>query len=135
MAANKRKISEIVRDRAIIARLFVEGHAQAEIVQILKAETGADYTLSQPQISRDIKAIELSWTQNDTCAISAEAARALQALHAKEGELWELWHRGREDQTSTHFAEQVMREILGCLTARCRLLGITGSTRQNIGSG
>lgn len=119
MAENKRTNGEKERDRAIIAKLSIEGYAQSDIAVKLQEITGNPYRLSQSQISRDLAIISEQWEKERIEGMRRSAARELTKLDYVEHQYWRAWTASRGEQTKTRYldaVESVMVDEGGSIT-------------------
>lgn len=102
MPANKRRPDQIRRDRAIVARLYLQGYTMAEVTRRLNAgtEEDRDYSLSLQQIAYDIGKIREAWLESALVDIDQRKAEELKKLDALEHEYWVAWRRSLQDETT-----------------------------------
>jgi hypothetical protein len=142
MAAPKRTKAQREADLAEISRLYCSGWRQADIADRL--------SVSQQQISLDLKAIFADWRKARDGAITEWTNAELAKINALEVEYWDAWRRSCEDrtrvvkgarvtpgktgkQTATN-ATTTTETLLGnpaylagvqwCIERRCKILGI-----------
>lgn len=135
MPPRKRHKLEIVRDRAKIAELYIEGKYQIEIGDIMG--------LSQQQISYDIRAIQKQWAESANDLIDRRKMEELAKTDYLERVYWQEWEQSKKEKTSqslkikdaAHQEKSLKREercgdprylqgVQWCIEQRCKLLGI-----------
>ncbi len=84
-----RSPSQEAADRRNIARLYLKGRLQSEIAE----ELG----VSQPTVSRDIKALIEEWKIERVYDINEAKARELAKIDNLELEYWEAWERSKQN--------------------------------------
>lgn len=88
MAANKRTKTQIRKDRAEIARLYLQGETQAAI--------GKKLGLVQQQIGYDLKAIRKEWLKSSLIDFNEAKARELAKIDNLEITCWQAWDRSNK---------------------------------------
>lgn len=139
MASGKHRSSaQRARDRRRVADLYLQGWIQADIA----AETG----LSQPTISRDLKAIQKEWLTSTLVDFNEAKAREIAKVDRLEREYWRAWERSCEDaETTTQKAvdtdgktrQEAIKTAKGqagdprflsgvqwCIEKRCKIMGV-----------
>lgn len=151
MAAPKRTPFEISRDRVFISQLYLQGKTQHEIVEELK-KSGRAYTLTQPIISRDLRAVQQEWLKESVRNFDVAKAKELAKIDILEREYWHGWERSRQAKTKTQSekketrgkaqqsARMMKEDMLGdprylqgvqwCIDRRCQLLGLDAPKRS-----
>jgi hypothetical protein len=136
MALSRSK-SEIEKHRRRISELYLKGMLQEEIA----AEIG----ISQPTVSRDLKAIQKVWQKETLFDFNEAKSRELERVDILEREYWQAWERSCEDAETVKQKgkagqgkpDNVERTIKGqagdprflqgvqwCIERRCKILGI-----------
>jgi len=131
---NFRSDLQIAEDRALIITLYIEGKTQVEIAKRVTSDLKRKYTLTQQQVSFDIKEskalIKASFTEKITDALLNELTK----LDYMESELWDAWHRSKKPQRITKVKEEteVLRSRNGeiVMNGDAPLEGVTGSTTE-----
>jgi hypothetical protein len=85
MAAPKRSQVQIERDRAEIARLYLQGVTQATI--------GERLDMTQQMVSYDLKAIRVRWRESALINFDEAKAAELAKIDNLEVTYWEAWER------------------------------------------
>ncbi|MCC6457266.1 MAG: hypothetical protein IT328_20095 [Caldilineaceae bacterium] len=134
MAAPKRSKVQREYDLTRIAELYLTGHTQAEIANVIG--------LTQQIVSRDLATIQQRWEEQSTIALDAAKRRELARIDELERTYWEAWRRSLEQVTKTktkrnHMGDEaiVIREetsgnpaflagVQNCIDQRCKLLGL-----------
>jgi hypothetical protein len=95
-----RSPDEIRRDRAEIARLYLQRWTQAEIGQRLG--------LSRQQVGYDLNTVREEWLQSSLVDFNARKAEELARIDRLERVYWDAWEAsGKEKETTT--SEQVSK--------------------------
>jgi hypothetical protein len=90
----KRTPDEVLRDRAEITRLHMEGKTQNEIITALGEIR--DYKLSVQTIARDLKAVRAEWLNTSIENYEKTALIELARLDREESEAWNAWERSKK---------------------------------------
>ena len=138
---HRRKPAEVARDRRRIADFYLQGWLQADIAQ----EVG----LSQPTISRDLKALQKAWLKSALIDFDAAKAKELAKVDRLEREYWAAWEASKKDKetqttekiksTTLRSKAQIRREgqvgnpsflvgVQWCIERRCKILGLDAPT-------
>ena len=141
-----RSKSEIEKHRRRISELYLKGMLQEDIA----AEIG----ISQPTVSRDLKAIQKVWQKETLYDFNEAKARELERIDILEREYWQAWQRSCEDaetvkqkgkpigqgQVDTDSIERTVKGQAGdprflggiqwCIIQRCKILGIEAPNRN-----
>jgi AraC-like DNA-binding protein len=145
-----RSSAQLARDRQLIANLYFEGWTQSRIA--------AQLGLSQPTVSRDIKALQRDWLASALIDYDQAKANELAHVDRLEREYWDAWRRSCEDaetvkQRGTPGEEQgkvktaaIERTVKGqagdprflqgvqwCIDRRCKILGIDAPEKHEFG--
>jgi hypothetical protein len=100
VAKNKRQKIEIEYDRALIADYFTKGYTVAEIhKEINKKYKKKKITLSQQQISYDIKAIIKDWQKETFDNLSSQKAIQIRKLLYAQKEALKAWENSQGKMT------------------------------------
>ena len=149
MAAPKRTPTQIIENRAEIARRYLRGETQAAI--------GRALGMTQQMVSYDLAAIEAAWQKSALYDMDKAKARELARIDHLERTYWEAWEESRQDkevatQKQVGSGEAQRREatlrkegqsgnpaflsgVERCIERRCKLLGLDApekSTNVNI---
>lgn len=145
MARPKRGKFEIKKTRNQIVELYIQGKYQSEIGEML--------SLSQPQISYDLKLIQKEWAKKTTFNLDEYKKKELARIDLIEREAWIEWDRSKKEiESRTTKAMGVKKDkkgklsssaidntnktqgrigdskflevVLKCIERRCKLLGI-----------
>jgi hypothetical protein len=90
MAAPKRGPFQIEQDRAVIARLYLQGKTQAEIAGVIG--------VARSQIAYDLKVIQTEWREKRFRDIDQMKADQLAKIDNVETEAWAAWIRSQQDK-------------------------------------
>ncbi len=140
---HKRKKDQREQDLAVVAELYLKGKRQVDIANHL-AEI-RPYTLTQQQISADLKTIRKRWLASSLRDFDELQSEELAKVERLEITYWEAWERSLEDrerretsrttgETARDSAKMVTQAGLGdpryltgiqwCITKRCEILGL-----------
>lgn len=146
--AGKRSSDEIKRDRAEIAQLYLKGWYQVDIAQRINDDPDRPYTLTQQQISSDIKAIRKQWRESSIRDFDEARSQELAKIDNLELEYWRAWESSKETftskttkseidpgnnqvdiETSTREEDRIgdprfLNGVQWCIERRCKLLGL-----------
>jgi len=92
---SQRTNEEIERDRVLIARMYVRGKSQHEMMLSLNAMY-SEHPLSANVIYMDLQAIRKSWLQSSLIDFNTAKAKELARLDETEREAWEAWERSKD---------------------------------------
>jgi hypothetical protein len=84
MTENKRTKVERRRDLLEIAKMYLNGYTHWQIAKKLPEVTGANYTLSQPQITYDIQKLIKHWQESQLQSIGEKVAIELERINRIE---------------------------------------------------
>jgi hypothetical protein len=136
----KRSKSQRLRDRRLIASLYLKGEYQSDIA--------AQLGISQGQVSKEIAVLHDDWRASALIDINEAKARELAKIDTLELEYWTAWKRSQEDAESeitklqggstdapSKLEKQTRREgqsgnpaflagIQWCINKRCEILGV-----------
>ena len=121
MSTPKRTKTERMRDRRIVAALYLRGMYQADIAARLNAREGITYSLTQPTISRDLTAIRRAWLASSVRDFEQQRAIELAKIDNLEIVYWEAWQRSCDAKT--------LHGVQWCINRRCVLLGLDAPAR------
>src|SRR5262245_33047910 len=85
-----RSPEQILRDRAELARLYLQGWTQARI--------GAKLGLSRQQIGYDLEAVRQDWLRSTLVDFNARKAEELARIDQLEREYWSVWEASKGDR-------------------------------------
>jgi hypothetical protein len=144
----KRSKSQRLRDRRLIASLYLKGEYQSDIA--------AQLGISQGQVSKEIAVLHDDWRASALIDINEAKARELAKIDTLELEYWTAWKRSQEDAESeitklqggstdapSKLEKQTRREgqsgnpaflagIQWCINKRCEILGVNAPIKQEI---
>jgi hypothetical protein len=129
---------QIRRDRAEIARFYLQRLTQAEI--------GERLGLSRQQVGYDLQAVRREWLQSSLVDFHARKAEELARIDRLEREYWAAWEESKKER-QTSITEQTtdadgerlragirkveqtgdpryLAGVQGCVEQRCKLLGL-----------
>lgn len=139
----KRNKDEREKDLAVVAELYLKGRRQADIARHLSEIR--DYTLSQQQVSGDLKLIRKRWLESSLRDFDHLKAQELAKIDQLEVTYWDAWERSLEDKQRTESSRTTGKEVregakmvttpgLGdpryltgvqwCIGKRCEILGL-----------
>lgn len=140
MAKPKRTKKQRELDLPYIARLYLKGKSQIEIADTLADER--PYSLSQRQISYDLKAIQGKWLESALIDFGDARARELARIDTLEQEYWEAWVRSQEQTEKKNTSvsgdkkgveinrenrdgnPQFLSGVQWCIEQRCKIFGL-----------
>jgi hypothetical protein len=93
----KRSKSQKIRDRRLIASLYLKGEYQSDIA----AQVG----ISQGQVSKELATLQAEWQVSALVDIKEAKARELAKIDALELEYWTAWKRSQEDAESENLEQ------------------------------
>ena len=130
-----RSPSQVAKDRKIIGRMYLRGALQSEIAEKLR--------MSQPQVSRDLKALHGKWLKSALIDFSEAKSKELAKVDMLEVTYWQGWLRSLKDteksvtekNISGNSKARIEREgqigdprflagIQWCINKRCDIIGI-----------
>jgi DNA-binding transcriptional regulator LsrR (DeoR family) len=88
----KRSKSQKIRDRRLIASLYLKGEYQSDIA----AQVG----ISQGQVSKELAILQAEWQTSALIDINEAKARELAKIDALELVYWQAWERSQLDAES-----------------------------------
>jgi hypothetical protein len=92
---SQRTNEEIERDRVMIARMYVRGKSQHEMMLTLNA-VYKDRLISAQTVNADLQAIRGAWLQSTLVDFNTAKAKELARLDETEREAWEAWERSKD---------------------------------------
>jgi hypothetical protein len=119
-----RSPDQIRRDRAEIARLYLQRRTQAEI--------GRQLGLSRQQVGYDLSAIRQEWLRSSLVDFDARKAEELARLDRLEREYWDAWEASKKER-QTSVTEQTTAAEGERLRAGLRKEEQTGDPRYLAG--
>ena len=146
-----RSRAELVRDRKLIAALYLEGALQTEI--------GAQLGIDQSTVSRDLATIRKAWIKSTLVDFNLARGRELAKIDYLELTYWEAWRLSLEESKSktmniragqdgkpaptgetirTEEGRGDMRALAGvqwCISRRIKLLGLDEVVKIDMTSG
>lgn len=93
---SRRTDEERERDRVLIARMYVRGKTQHEMLLKLNDIYPPDRRLTAKAIHLDLKAIQAMWQQSTLFDFNAAKSKELARLDEAEREAWDAWDRSKE---------------------------------------
>lgn len=158
MAATKRTKDQALRDRFVVADLYLKGRNLRQITEELNERSDVDYVLSMSSIARDLNLVRDHWLASMVRDFDQAKAIELAKLDNLEREAWYAWEWSKtEKKTKTikatgprHGLQNVektekteesvgdpryMQVILQCIEKRVKILGLEiGGTLVQKGS-
>ena len=154
----KRDVIQVERDRAEIARLYLQGKIQTQIALILSESPDRDYNITQSMVCDDLKAVKQRWLTSSIMHFNEIKARELAKIDNLEIMYWESWKRSLDPKTKTrtkqiNLASSSIRQeaqmeeqrsigdkrwlegVQWCIERRCSIFGLDAPKRVDIGSG
>jgi len=141
-----RSPDQIRKDRAGIARLYLEGWTQAEI--------GGKLGLSRQQVGYDLEAIRREWLESSLLDFNAKKAEELARIDKLEREYWSAWEASKKERQTTTTEQTTDAEgerlragirtteqtgdprylagVERCIERRCKLLGLDSPTETRL---
>jgi hypothetical protein len=150
----KRSKSQKIRDRRLIASLYLKGEYQSDIA----AQVG----ISQGQVSKELAILQADWRTSALIDINEAKARELAKIDALELVYWQAWERSQLDAESEITKMQgappkpnetspapakletqkkregqsgnpaFLRGVEWCINKRCEIIGINAPVKQQI---
>ncbi len=145
---NKRSAAQREGDLVAVARLLREGFTHREIAEWIRLNR--PYKLSRTQVAYDCAELTRNWRASAREAIEDRVARQLAEIDAACAENWKAWEKSIGEVTevvqervetdkesvrsrrrvvirkwTSHADPRYIRNILDCVEARNRLLGLT----------
>lgn len=142
MASPKRSPSQIARDRATIAELYLRGWQQVRISEHLTEQSEEGIAYSLDMIRRDLREIRAQWRKSALIDFDAVKQEQLAKLDMMEVQTWDQWLRSCEDyqkhttgkgtqgpidktETGGQTGDpRYMNVLLSIIERRCKLLGL-----------
>ena len=89
------------RDLADIARMYlIEHKTQAQIAETLSNDPERNYTISQQQISYDLRSLRKKWLKSAMVDFTQARAEELARVDRLEAEYWDAWQASKEITTA-----------------------------------
>ena len=129
-----RSPSQVIRDQARIAQLYLKQMPQSEIAELLK--------INQSTVSRDLKVIQEEWRKSTLIDMNEAKQRELARIDQLEREAWQAWERSIGEKIETtnkksgEGTEETVRKrteagdprylsvIAECIEKRMKILGL-----------
>jgi hypothetical protein len=92
---SQRTNEEIERDRVLVARMYVRGKSQHEIMLELN-KLYVDRRITPKMIHLDLQAIRQAWLNSALVDFNAAKAKELARLEEMEKEAWDAWERSKD---------------------------------------
>lgn len=148
VGVHKRSKTERELDLTVVAELYLKGRYQQKIAEHLGEIR--PYTLTQQQISQDLKTIRKRWLESSIRDFDELKAEELAKIDKLEVTYWDAWDRslGQRERKETSrttgervrdSARVVRQQGLGdpryltgiqwCITKRCDILGLNAPTK------
>jgi hypothetical protein len=101
--AIRRTDEERERDRVLIARMYVRGRRQFEMLQELNKMYPPERHLTPKAIHLDLQAIQKAWAQSTLYDFNAAKVKELARLDEAEREAWDAWERSKEKHVRVEY--------------------------------
>lgn len=146
---HKRNTGQRQHDYQIISRMYLKGHSQKDIAKHISDIR--PYTLTQQQISKDLKVIRRYWRQSSLIDINEATNRELDRIDALEEEAWQAWRRSHDDgevtiseqttgsegtrtkasirKTKNKGNKSFLDTVAWCIDKRLKIFGIESATK------
>lgn len=92
---SRRTDEERERDRVLIARMYVRGKSQHEMMQALN-ENYSDRRITSRSIYEDLNSIRQAWLNSTLVDFNEAKAKELARLDEAEREAWSAWERSKD---------------------------------------
>lgn len=147
MASPKRTPSQIARDRATIAELYLRGWQQVRIAEHLTEQSDGNIQYSLDMVRRDLREVRAQWRKSALVNFDAAKQEQLAKLDMMEAQTWEQWLRSCDDyekhtkgigaqgpinkvETGGQTGDpRYMNVLLSIIERRCKLLGLDAPTK------
>jgi hypothetical protein len=151
LSAPKRSRAERENDLVIVADMYIRGKTQAQMLEHLGDIR--DYSLTQQQISYDIKAIHKRWLDSSLVDYDQVKARELARIDRLEQEYWDAWIRSLQDKEVSVAAKTTGKEttsktelrregqagnprfldgVMKCIEQRLKIFGLYAPTQIDV---
>ncbi len=120
----KRSRDQRDQDLVVIAELYLKGKSQAEIAGNIGQIR--DYTLSQQQISGDLRTIRKRWLESSIRDFDAQRAQELAKIDYLELTYWDSWEQSTKDSVN---APKFLAGVQWCINKRCEVLGLNAPAK------
>lgn len=147
MAATKRSKDQALRDRYVVAELYLKGRNLRQITDELNERSDVEYQLSMSSIARDLNLVRDHWLTSMVRDFDQAKAVELAKLDNLEREAWFAWEwskterktrtikatgprHGLQNVEKTEKTEEsigdprYMQVILQCIEKRIKILGL-----------
>ena len=126
----KRNKAERLKDRILIAKLYLQGKSTRSISQHIG--TVREYTLSNVTVAKDIKKIVKEWQKQESGFIHQAKLIQLEKLNFLESEAWEAYDKTKKFQAKgDNRSAKFLELILKCIGDRSKILGLDQTTQIN----
>jgi len=131
MPGPKRNKDQREQDLAVVAEMYLRGKLQQEIAEYLGSVR--EYTLSQQQISSDLRTIRKRWLDSALRDFDELKAQELAKVDHLELTYWDSWDRSKVSspkdvhkviQDFTIGDPRFLTGVQWCINKRCEILGI-----------
>jgi hypothetical protein len=112
---------QIRRDRAEIARLYLQRWTQADI--------GRKLGLSRQQVGYDLEAVRQEWLDSALTDFNARKAEELARIDRLELEYWAAWERSKADGAGD---PRFLAGVERCIEQRAKILGLHAPTETRL---
>lgn len=112
---HRRTKDQLARDRSQIATFYLRGRTQQEIATLLNSETDDDgdpvreYSLSQQQISNDLKRIREEWQQSALVDFHQKRAQELARIDHLEETYWDQFEASMQEREESKISGSVQQ--------------------------
>lgn len=145
MAKPRRTPDQVIKDQAIVAEMYLEGHTMAAIAEALEAANGIKYSVNM--VNYDLREIRKRWRSSAVRDFDAHREEQLARLDLLEAKAWREFERSCEDyykqttgtgpmgpidkeETGGQTGDpRYMNVILNIVERRCKLLGLDAPTK------
>ena len=117
--ARKRTPIQREKDLELAARLYLGGHTQREIAELVG--------VTQQQVSLDLAEIRFRWSAAAVGAMAERTATELAKLDNLERTAWEAWEASRGEGVPGD--PRYLATVERCILARVRILGLAAPER------
>ncbi|MCJ7759631.1 hypothetical protein MUP59_00610 [Candidatus Bathyarchaeota archaeon] len=94
-SVTERTNEELERDRVIVARMYVRGKSQHEMLMTINSMY-PDRPISSKTINHELQVIRNSWLNSTLVDFNSAKAKELARLDEMEKEAWDAWERSKE---------------------------------------
>ena len=159
--SRKRTLGQRERDLCTIARMYVRGHTQMEMIDAITKDQ--PYELTRGAITRDLKEVRRRWAQEYLADYNDLRIRELAHIDALESAYWDAWQRSmvdKEEVTTETIRDEYSRKdggtpgynrqrklakrvgqvgskaflegIQWCIEQRCKILGLHATKKVQV---